>query len=477
MFSAIYFAVASTLSSRDLAEPIAVKIHAGRWLEAANAVARLTDTDTEAKPDAGLVALHGDLMLMTGRLEDAESSYRRAQRTLAGSRDALRIASCRNTGWQAFFREQYSVALNCFKRVTQEAGATRQQRMESVLGITLVLHHLSCTQSSWETLDELAELASESDDARWSAMVDTLRCDLFTQYAVRHADALTDHVYWRSQAIDFLPHELLNSQAQAMPASREGGARIPVLAGRTDYLAKLRALAAGKIHLIDNTDPHLQWVRQSGLADHRRRLHLEIALAALAATSPNVAESMLAQCEGQGLQHHQHARWYLDYQYCLAKVRQQQGRIQEFSQIYGRYVFAAMRHVRADAAVISLIASEKKAGSDEISARLPGKYRRAYRYMMDNLDQRDLSVREIASHIGVTERAIQAVFKNTLGLSPSQLIRRQRMERIHRNLADEDGVVTTVLDIAKKWGVGHRSTLVNSYRQFFNETPSETLAR
>ncbi|MGN6669126.1 MAG: helix-turn-helix domain-containing protein, partial [Trinickia sp.] len=111
------------------------------------------------------------------------------------------------------------------------------------------------------------------------------------------------------------------------------------------------------------------------------------------------------------------------------------------------------------------------------SSRLPGKYRRAYRYMMDNLDQRDLSVREIASHIGVTERAIQAVFKNTLGLSPSQLIRRQRMERIRRNLVDEDGVVTSVLDVAKKWGVGHRSTLVNSYRQFFNETPSETLAR
>jgi AraC-like DNA-binding protein len=475
MFSAIYFAVASTLSSSDLAEPIALKIHAGRWLEAANAVARLTDTDIEAKPDAGLIALHGDLMLMTGRLEDAESSYRRAQRTLAGSRDALRIASCRNTGWQAFFRDQFSVALNCFKRVTQEAGATQQQRMESLLGITLVLHHLSCTQSSWETLVELGDLASESDDVRWCAMVDTLRCDLFTQYSVRHADSLTDHVYWRSEAIDFLPRELLNSEA--MPASRDRCARIPVLAGRMDYLVKLRALAAGKIHLIDNADPHLQWVRQSGLADYRRRVHLEIALAALAASSPNVAESMLAQCEGQGLQYHQHARWYLDYQYCLAKIRQQQGRIQEFSQLYGRYVFAAMRHVRADAAVISLIASEKKTGSDDISSRLPGKYRRAYRYMMDNLDQRDLSVREIASHIGVTERAIQAVFKNTLGLSPSQLIRRQRMERIRRNLVDEDGVVTSVLDVAKKWGVGHRSTLVNSYRQFFNETPSETLAR
>ncbi|NIF99764.1 hypothetical protein F3J18_31625, partial [Burkholderia sp. Ax-1720] len=41
---------------------------------------------------------------------------------------------------------------------------------------------------------------------------------------------------------------------------------------------------------------------------------------------------------------------------------------------------------------------------DDVSARLPAKYRRAYRYVLDNLDRADLSVREIATQIGVTER-------------------------------------------------------------------------
>lgn len=477
MFLAIHFAVASMLSSKDMPEPVASKIRTGRWLEAANAAARLTDADMEKKPPPELIQLHGDLMLITGRLEDAETSYRRAQRALTESRDALRIASCRNTGWQALFREQFSVALNCFKRTIDEPKALPEQRLQGMLGLTLVLYQLSCTERAWSMFDELAELAAEQDDVRWRTMVEALGYDLQTQDAVRHAESLADHVYWRTEAIDFLPRGPRDARAKSTSATIDGAEHLPVLAERVEYLRQLRALASGEIATIDQSLAHLQWVRQAGFVDHRRMLYLEISLAALAASSPNVAESMLAQCEGSGLQHQQHARWYLDYQYSRAKIRQQQGRIPEFSQLYGRYVFSAMRHVRADAAMAPLIASEKRANADDISARLPGKYRRAYRYMMENLDQRDLSVREIASHIGVSERAIQAVFKSALGLSPSQLIRRQRMERIRNNLVDDDGVVSSVLDVAKKWGIRHRSTLINGYREFFNETPSETMGR
>jgi hypothetical protein len=34
-----------------------------------------------------------------------------------------------------------------------------------------------------------------------------------------------------------------------------------------------------------------------------------------------------------------------------------------------------------------------------------------------------------------------------------------------------------VLDVAKKWGVQHRSTLINGYRRVFQEAPSETMGR
>jgi len=478
MFSAIYFAVASMLSSPNAPEITVSQILGGRWSEAANLLGRRAEADAGLKAEATDVQLLGDLQLMTGRLEDAEGSYRRAQKLLQGSRDELRILSCRNTGWQALFREQFSVALNCFKRVMDEAEASAEQKLDSLVGMTLVLYQLGSTQAVCAQLDELAACAARHADARWRALEKALRWDFLSQYDLHRADTLADHVYWRSEAVDFLP--LAASDIHA-PAPHAHCASLALLADRLRYLERLRALAAGKALAIDTMEPHVQWVRQLGVAEYRRRVNLEIALAAVAASSPNVAEAMLAQCEGASLQHNQHARWYLDYQYCLAKVRQLQGRIQEFSQLYGRYAFASMRFVRADATMVSLINSltsqGRQSGADDISARLPGKYRRAYRYMMENLDQRDLSVREIATHIGVTERAMQAVFKSSLGLSPSQLIRRQRMERIHRNLTDDGDSVTSVLDVAKKWGVQHRSTLINNYRQFFHEAPSETLAR
>src|ERR1700742_238699 len=161
---------------------------------------------------------------------------------------------------------------------------------------------------------------------------------------------------------------------------------------------------------------------------------------------------------------------------------QQQMRTQEFATLYGRYALASIQHVRADSVSLPSAAPEAAQSrsaprADDVSARLPAKYRRAYRYLMDNLDQKDLSVREVASQIGVTERAMQGAFRKHLGLSPSELIRRQRMERIREELLDDDAPVARVLDVAKKWGVQHRSTLINGYRSVFNEAPSETMGR
>jgi AraC-like DNA-binding protein len=190
---------------------------------------------------------------------------------------------------------------------------------------------------------------------------------------------------------------------------------------------------------------------------------------------------MLTQCRVVDAHQPWHERWYLEYTYCLAKVRQRQSRVLESSQLYGRYALAAIRHVRSDHVSIPANGAgsdpARQPKSDDVSVRLPGKYRRAYRYLMDNLDQHDLSVRELAAHIGVTERAIQAAFKAHLGLSPSQLIRRQRMERIHDELASDEGCAAGVLEVANKWGVQHRSTLVNGYRRLYREAPSQTLAR
>jgi transcriptional regulator GlxA family with amidase domain len=106
--------------------------------------------------------------------------------------------------------------------------------------------------------------------------------------------------------------------------------------------------------------------------------------------------------------------------------------------------------------------------------RLPLRYRRAYQYMMEHLSDENLSVRQVAAHIGVTERALQLAFRAHLGVTPAELIRTRRVENIHHELQGQAGDAG-VLEVASRWGVKNRSTLVHNYRTRFDETPTQTL--
>jgi len=480
MFSHLYFAAASALSARNASPKYAQHVLAGQFNEASKAAAVWTDHDHgEQAADPAAMQAYGDIQLLLGRPVEAEETLRRAQRLIRHPRDTMHVVSCRNAGWQAFFQYRYSTALTCFKRVTDDAMATMDQRLESLVGVVLVLHHLGCLNTIGTHLDTLVDLAARAPEPRWAQLADALHRDLLIQHQLRRADELHDHIYWRSVAPDFVhadhgqPDVIKNVSSNALP----------VLAQRLTYLHNLMAFANGTREAQTELDVHLQWAAQANLEVYQRGLYLEVAVAAIAAKKPHAAETALNQSRVANAHGVQHERWYLDYLYCLAKVRQSQGRVQEFAQLYGRYALASIQHVRADkvpmpAAVAEIIHSVRnQPRSDDVSARLPGKYRRAYSYMMEHLDQHDLSVRELASHIGVTERALQAAFKTYLGLSPSHLIRRERMERIHDELTHDEGHATSVLEVANKWGVQHRSTLVNGYRKIFNEAPSKTLAR
>jgi methylphosphotriester-DNA--protein-cysteine methyltransferase len=65
-------------------------------------------------------------------------------------------------------------------------------------------------------------------------------------------------------------------------------------------------------------------------------------------------------------------------------------------------------------------------------------------------------------------------FRKHLGLTPAEVIRRQRVHGIRAELregAGADGVQKT----AARWGMANRSTLAHTYRQLFSESPTATL--
>jgi transcriptional regulator GlxA family with amidase domain len=111
---------------------------------------------------------------------------------------------------------------------------------------------------------------------------------------------------------------------------------------------------------------------------------------------------------------------------------------------------------------------------DAAMYRLPLRYRRAYRFIMERLGDSQLSIKQIAAHIDVTERALQMAFRKHLGMTPAELIRHHRMQGIRNDLCDGGGA-GGVLKTAARWGMANRSTLAHGYRQLFAETPTATL--
>lgn len=481
MFSTLYFAATSSLSSESSHRTIFEHVMHGRISEAVAVSATVCDERSgAATASAADWQLYADLQLVLGRHDEAEDSFRKVHKSVRQSRDAIRIASCRNAAWQAFFQNRFSTALACFNRVAIEPGVTSVQRLTARIGTVLALHHLGCLDVAAH-LSKLHELASEETDSRWRLVVNALHRDILTQQHIRSSSQLDDHIYWRSAVADFLPRHTDGGDDSMVTKIRS---EMPLLGERLVHLDRLRSYADGKVIAVEDIEEHIHWSLRAGLDEYHRTLCLDITLAALAGNSLLIAENMLGRCRDAGSPGQQHERWYLDYLYCLAKVRRAQGRIHEAVQHYGRYALVSMKHVRADCVALSSVGATplvqpaaNATRSDDVSACLPGKYRRAYRYLMENLDQRGLSVREIAAHVGVTERALQIAFKAHLGLSPRELIQRQRMERIRDELLDEEAPPASVLGVANKWGVRHRSTLLSGYRKLFNEAPSETLAR
>ncbi|MBR7963643.1 helix-turn-helix transcriptional regulator [Burkholderia vietnamiensis] len=475
MLSTLYFAIASALSSADTSSAYCTKMFAGQFLDAVNIAAHRADTERPGGvPDVDALQAYADVQLVLGRYEDAEETYRRVQKALHGERVAVRAALSRNAAWQALFQNRFGTALQCFKRTADDDEASPAQRLESLVGATLVLFHLGRLDSARGRLDTMSELAIAAPDKRWRRLVDALRRDLLAQYQLRASEPIADHIYWHSVML-----ESGSTDVGGTPAlSDEHTPAIAVLAQRADYLQQLYALARGSETGLERIDGYLRWSTGAGLHDYHRALRLEVALAALAGKATRVAETMLLMFSEAPMPGNQHARWYLEYLYCQSKVRQQQGRLHDYAQLYGRYALLSIKHVREDGSLLSSSSVERaQPVADDISARLPGKYRRAYRYLIECLDRPDLSVREVAMHIGVTERALQLAFKAHLGITPSELIRRRRMENIRHELMADDTHAPSVLQIANRWGVQHRSTLLNGYRKMFKETPSETLAR
>ncbi|SPS02744.1 MULTISPECIES: AraC family transcriptional regulator, partial [Cupriavidus] len=441
MFLTFYFPLAASLSVPNVPESFLNKICDGNLNAAAAQASSWLDISKTVEL-IGLRRLYADIQMTIGVCDEAEEHYRSAQKAMRSGRHALRTASCRNAAWQALFRHRLAMALTCFARLVDDPQVEPAQRVETQLGIVGALHQLGQSRYSSDALDELAIAISDPSLCHWHEIVVTLRYDIAVQRELRNATILCDHAYWRSglgdhamysgvatDGIDSMPSasdEADRHEAEALDVSGT------LLRHRVKYLWHLRALARGEAAAIGGITAHLNWAQRSGFGAYLQSTRIEAVLAAITAKKPQLAEILLEPLHRMGLLastcHRQ-----IEYLYAFAKTHQELGRSREAMLYFSRYALVFARSLRDDSKALVSYAckrAEQAPQLDDVAVRLPARYRRAYRYLLQNLDKRDLSVRELAAEVDVTERALQSAFKQALGLSPTELIRQLRMERI-----------------------------------------------
>lgn len=83
-------------------------------------------------------------------------------------------------------------------------------------------------------------------------------------------------------------------------------------------------------------------------------------------------------------------------------------------------------------------------------------------------------LRDIAVHVGVSERTLQTAFRKVRGDTPMQALSQARLQCARRALVDCEGP-KTVSDVCLMCGIEHHGRFSKQYREAFGENPLATL--
>ncbi|MGT2509152.1 helix-turn-helix transcriptional regulator [Cupriavidus basilensis] len=97
------------------------------------------------------------------------------------------------------------------------------------------------------------------------------------------------------------------------------------------------------------------------------------------------------------------------------------------------------------------------------------------RLVVDGSDA-DIALSEIARRSGYSLRALQLIFRRSVGMTPGRWFLNIRLNGALRDLVTGDAA-STVSAVATRWGFRHYSRFSRAFRDAFGELPSETLRR
>jgi AraC-like DNA-binding protein len=104
----------------------------------------------------------------------------------------------------------------------------------------------------------------------------------------------------------------------------------------------------------------------------------------------------------------------------------------------------------------------------------PATLRRAVAFIDEHADQ-DIAVADVAAAAHVTIRAVQLTFRRHLDITPTQYLRRVRLDHARRQLLTADPERESVTAVAYRWGFTSSSRFAAYYRTAYGVSPSATL--
>lgn len=87
----------------------------------------------------------------------------------------------------------------------------------------------------------------------------------------------------------------------------------------------------------------------------------------------------------------------------------------------------------------------------------------------------DVSINDVAAAVHLTPWAVQYLFCRQLASTPTEYIRRVRLNHAHQELLAGAPSNTTVTDIAQRWGFAHTGRFAVLYRQTYGQSPHTAL--
>jgi len=433
------------------------------------------DTNASRRCDLGGLVLH--LSLAAGREEEAEELAQKMPRLYETvSRPAVRLLSSLDQGAMCLALNRPGRGAQAFNLVADDEAAPAKLRVEALAGLSIAMHKVGEYRRAALSLQGARELARGEGLEQQVALLDGLGLDLAMRYWLRSCEEFDDVPL--PQEVCMLAGRREGESLQACAERIEHALEeVAPAARRLTFLAALMARDATPAALACAVQNQLRWLREQHLSAVESESRIESALGFTMRRDFRAAVELLGEwiSDDQQVVRHRHS---LDLRSCLSRLHALQGRHGEALRVYKEYSRLAMETIQREVSLLPysrfLERQETASQADAPQMRLPLRYRRAYQFIIERLDDRDLSIRQVAAHIDVTERALQMAFRTYLGMTPAELIRRHRIDRI-RNELRRGHQQATVIEIAQRWGMGKRSTLAQNYRQQFSETPTATL--